>query len=98
MGVLGPEALAVKTVFVEQVIRSTDTGLHTTVGNAKDGEGVAGLVVLEVAQDVGQVVGALLGEVDVALADVGVEDGQAQAVLAVGLHRDAGTGICFTQS
>ena len=88
MGVLGPEALAVKTVFVEQVIRSTDTGLHTTVGNAKDGEGVAGL----------QVVGALLGEVDVALADVGVEDGQAQAVLAVGLHRDAGTGICFTQS
>jgi hypothetical protein len=46
---LGPEALAPEAVGVEKTIGTADTGLHTTVGNAKNGKVVTRLVVVEVA-------------------------------------------------
>ena len=66
--------------------RATRTGRDASIALTTDGEVVARLVALIVAQDVGEVVGTLFGEADNALLEVGMQDGQAHAWLTERLH------------
>ena len=61
-------------------------GVYGLVAESLNGEIISGLVVLIVAQDEGQMVGTLFVEVDDATMDVGMQDGQTHAWLAIGLH------------